>query len=171
MNINVKIINLDRTVIADLIKILFLIGFLTIVPVFHNQMVTGPLVNAILFIATYLFNIRIAVLIGLIPSAVALSIGLLSPVLGPMVPFIMTANILLVISFNYFKNKNYWLGIGISSLLKFVFLSNVSLIVFKLIVKKEIAVGLANMMGWPQLITSLTGGLIAYVFLRKIRKI
>jgi len=37
--------------------------------------------------------------------------------------------------------------------------------------KKEVAVKVATMMSWPQLLTALVGGLLAYLFLKSIRKV
>ena len=52
--------------------------------------------NAVLIIAAVLLSPFEAVLIGLVPSAVALSSGLLPLALAPMVPFIMIGNAILV---------------------------------------------------------------------------
>jgi len=64
-------------------------------------------------------GVDFAILIGLIPSVIALGVGLLPAVLVPMVPFIMISNTLLVVCFAYLRKKNYWLGVVVSSFLKF----------------------------------------------------
>ncbi|TSD05139.1 MAG: [Fe] hydrogenase subunit HymD [Parcubacteria group bacterium Athens0714_12] len=107
-----------------------------------------------------------AILIGLIPSLIALSTGLLPPVLAPMIPFIMAGNTILILTFSYLKEKNFWLGVISASFLKFIFLFSASSIVINLLLKKEIAAKVALMMSWPQLLTALSGGLLAYLFLK-----
>jgi len=164
-----KILEKDRMTI--IIKILVAIGILTIVPMFNNQMITGPIVNAILFIVTYLFGIKYAMLIGLLPSVVALSVGVLPFILAPMVPFIMLSNAILIVIFDYLKYKNYWLGVGMASVCKFIFLFYTSSVVIDLIVKKQIASKIAIIMGWPQLFTAIAGGIIAYIILKSLGKI
>lgn len=149
-----------------------LIGIAILVPAFlHSQAATGPIVNAVLFLATALFAPEIAILVGLLPSLVALSSGLLPAPLAPMVPFIMISNTVLILSFYYLKKKNFWLGIVGASVLKFLFLFGTSTLVINLLLKKELAKQVSLMMNWPQFLTALAGGVIAYLFLRAIKKI
>jgi len=42
--------------------------------------------------------------------------------------------------------------------------------VMNLILKKELALKVSTMMSWPQLLTALLGGLIAYLFLKSTKK-
>ena len=55
------------------------------------------------------------------------------------------------------QNKNFWLAIITSSILKFAFLYTISL---------YFAPKLAFIMGLPQLITAIIGGIIAFLFLK-----
>jgi len=105
--IKFKTIILDKNKLAIMIKILIAMGILIIAPMFNNQMITGPIVNAVLFIVTYLFGIKYAMLVGLFPSVVALSVGLIPFILAPMIPFIMLSNAILIGIFNYLKHRNY----------------------------------------------------------------
>jgi len=162
-----KILVLKKENVFALSRFISLLAVATVAPLFHCQPVTGPIVNAILFVSAVLLNQSQAILIGLIPSVVALSTGLLPPVLAPMVPFIMLGNTILIITFSYLRNKNYWLGVVTSSLLKFLFLYAASSIVINLLLKKAVATKVAVMMSWPQLITALVGGVIAYLFLKR----
>ncbi|PIR92822.1 hypothetical protein COT99_04115 [Candidatus Falkowbacteria bacterium CG10_big_fil_rev_8_21_14_0_10_43_10] len=77
----------------------------------------------------------------------------------------------MIIIFAYFWQKNFWSGMIMASLLKFAFLFSASSLVINLLLKKEIAAQVAAMMSWPQLLTALTGGLIALAFLKGIKKI
>lgn len=146
-----------------------LLGIAVLLPaLIHSQAITGPIVNATLFLATFLFSPHIAILIGLLPSLVALATGLLPAPLAPMIPFIIIGNTILILVFYYLKKKNFWLGVTLASLLKFLFLFSTSSLVIGLLLKKELAKNVALMMNWPQLITALFGGVIAY-FVLKIR--
>ena len=127
-----------------------------------EQMITGPIVNACLFIGAAILGPGNAVFVGLMPSLIALSIGLLPAALALMIPFIMTSNAILILIFSCMKEKNYWLGVVLASITKFAFLFSTSFIVKSLIAKKEIAVKASSMMSWPQLATALLGGIIAY---------
>lgn len=139
--------------------------------IIRYQPITGSIVNATLFLATVIFAPKIAILIGILPSVVALSSGLLPASLAPMIPFIMIGNTILILTFYYLKKKNFWLGIGTASLLKFLFLFSTSSLVINLLLKKEVAKQVALMMSWPQLLTALAGGIIAYFLLKVARKI
>ena len=167
----VKTLIFKKELILSASQFVVLIGIATAAPLIGQQSIAGPIVNAVLFISVILLGSQGAILVGLVPSLIALSVGLLPIVLAPMIPFIMLGNTILVVTFDYFKKKSYWLGIIVASLLKFLFLFLASSVVANLIVKKEIASKVAIMMSWPQLLTALAGGIIAYLFLKTIKKI
>ncbi len=155
----------------SIISFLSLLAIATIVPLFHSQWITGPIVNAVLFISAVLLSVQSAVLIGLIPSIIALSAGLLNPLLAPMVPFIMLSNTILILVFNYSRKFGYTFGVVTAASLKFLFLFFTSTIVTGLIIKKEIASAAAAVLSWPQLITALIGGIIAFGVLKIMKKV
>jgi hypothetical protein len=138
----------------------------------HLQWITGPVVNAVLILAVFLLGIRSALFIALIPSVIALSSGLLPTPLAPMVPFIMLGNAVLVICVDWFarnyqnKVKGYWAGVSMGALLKFALLFYASDVVIGLLAKQELAVKVAQMMSWPQFVTAVAGGVLAWGFLR-----
>jgi len=150
---------------------LSLLGLAVFFPFFQLQIVTGPLVNALLFIATVVLGWRKAVWICLLPSVVAYSLGVLPAILGPMIPFIMLGNIILVVVFHPLWRKNFWLGVGAASILKFIFLFASSRLLFSLILKNTLAPAIAMTMSWPQLYSALIGGIIAYIFLKFVKRI
>jgi hypothetical protein len=156
--------------VLALTRLIVLIGIATFVPLLGQQAVVGPTVNATLFIATILLGPHNAILVGLTPSVISLSTGLLPPVLAPMVPFIMLSNTILILIFHYFWKKSYWSAVALASGVKFLFLFGTSSIVINLLLKKEVASNVSLMMSWPQLATALAGGFIAYLFLRSIKK-
>ena len=167
---NEKVLIMDRERLISVTKFIALIGIATLVPLFHQQMITGPIVNATLFVSAIIFGRQMGIFVGLIPSVIALSVGLLSPVLAPMIPYIMISNAILILTFNFLRNKNFWLAVGVASFMKFLFLFSTSSLVVNLLLKKEIADSVIMMMSWPQLSTALAGGIIAWVFLKKIQK-
>ena len=163
---NTRELALDKKLIISLTRFVALVGVAVIVPLFHQQVITGPIVNATLFLAVIFLGIRMAMFVGLIPSVIAFSAGLLPFGLAPMVPFIMISNVVLILVFSLLKDKNYWLAVFSASFLKFLFLSGTSSIVIKLLLQKKLAPAVATMMSYPQLLTALAGGVLAYLFLR-----
>lgn len=161
----VKIIAINKKVILVVAQFGVLLCVATFAPLLKQQAITGPIINAVLFIAIVLLGIQGAVLIALIPSLIALSVGLLPQVLAPMVPFIMVSNVILVLVFSYLRKRNYWTGMISASVLKFLFLFSTSFVVVNLITKQAIAQKAAAMLSWPQLLTVLAGGVIAYLVL------
>ena len=167
----IKTLTVRREITFILIQFVVLVGVATIAPLFGQQAITGSIVNAVLFTTVAVLGLPAAILAGLAPSLIAISVGLLPSILAPMIPFIMTGNIILILIFNYLKNRNYWLGMISASIFKFLFLFGTSSIIANLILKKEIAQKVIIMMGLPQLLTALAGGLIAYLFLKSIKRI
>ena len=166
-----KTLALDKKTAVNVTKFVGLLGIAVVLPLFHQQWLTGPMVNAVLFIAVFLVGLRNAMLLALLPSVIALSVGLLPPVLAPMIPFIMISNVIMIMTFDRFKEKDFWSGIVISSIFKFLFLWSTSSLVVSLVIKKELASSIASMMSWPQLFTAIVGGIIAYIFLKSIKKL
>lgn len=160
----IKILVLKKENILILMQFATLIGVAMVAPLFKQQIITGSLVNATLFIATILFGIKGAILVGFIPSLISLSVGLLPLSLMPMISFIIIGNAIMVTIFGYLKEKSYWLGMILAASLKFVFLLGSSVIIFDLFFSEKISTGIITMMSWPQLLTALLGGLLAYVF-------
>jgi uncharacterized membrane protein len=137
---------------------------------FHNQFITGPIINATLILCTALLGIRYGVMISLVPSVIALSVGLLPAVLMPFLPFIMFSNIILVWIFNQFKKDHFWEGIIIGSTAKTAFLFLTSTLIMESLAPKAMADQLVIMMSWPQLVTALAGGVIAFGILKTLKK-
>ena len=152
-----------------LIQFIALVGIATVAPLLNQQAITGPIVNATLFISVILLGVQNAILVSLIPSLIALSVGLLPSFLAPMIPFIMVGNIVLIMVFDYLKNKSFWLRMILASVSKFIFLLSTSSLVISLISKEEIISKVSIMMGWSQLLTALAGGFIAYIFLNSLK--
>ena len=162
----VKTIALPKEGIENLIKTLVFVGLAVIFPsLIHIQWVTGPIVNAILFLAVFLVGSRNALLIGLIPSIIALYFGLLPAPLAPLVPFIMISNSILVLLFDWLK-KNYWVAIIVAAAVKFLFLHFSYSTIMDLVLKKDLAPQVAQVLSWPQFYTALIGGFMAWIFIK-----
>lgn len=168
---------LARVNVRSLSQFIALAGAAMFMPFFiHLQWISGPVINAILILILFLVGIRSAMVIALVPSLIALAGGLLPAVLSPVVPFIMISNAIFVISidriYDWSKNtsRGYWTGVLIGAFLKFIFLYVSVSFITKLLIKQELAVKVAQMMSWPQLITAVLGGLIAWLVLKWLRR-
>jgi hypothetical protein len=172
-----KIAALER---SDWKSITWFVGLMAVAIVLprliHNQFITGPIVNATLFLGAYYLGNGAAVMVGLVPSVVALSSGLLPLPLAPMVPFIMISNALLIVVFNWVRkifpdSKGFGSSAILASLTKYLFLYLTSLFVIKAILPSTLATkAMAVMMAWPQLVTALVGAVIAFGIIRILKK-
>jgi hypothetical protein len=137
----------------------------------HQQFITGPIVNATLFLGAYYLGSGGAVLVGLVPSVVALSSGLLPMPLAPMVPFIMISNSILITVFNWARKINFGAGAIVASLAKYLFLYLTATFVILKIMPVTLASKAAlTMMAWPQLVTALAGAVIAFGIIKLVNK-
>jgi len=141
----------------------------------HNQLITGPIINALLILMLLLVGLRAALTVALLPSLVALSSGLLPLVLAPVVPFIMVSNVILILTIDYLLNLEffktaqqsaYFWGIFWGALLKFSFLYSSVILIARLLSNQSLLEVVAKMMGTAQLATALAGGLLAFLALR-----
>lgn len=130
----------------------------------QNQWITGTIVNAILFVATWKLGLVNAALIAIVPSSIALSRGLLIPPQVLLLPYIIISNMLLIATFLNFK-KRLLSGVFIASLVKFTFLASATSLLFA----GKLPATLIQMMQWPQLITALAGGFIAIMVIKKFQ--
>lgn len=155
---------------AKVIAFPLLLGCAMAAPLLGNQFATGTVVNAALFTAVAMFGISYGLMVAIIPSTFALAIGLLPPVLAPMIPFIILGNAALVVIFGgLMRERRYWQSMALASAFKFALIYASSLLVIKLIINETVAANAAAMMSWPQLITAVSGGILGFGIL-KIRK-
>lgn len=164
--INIKNNSLARSIQ----KILFFTILASIIPAFlHAQWITGPLVNAVLFLSVIYCGLSGALIVGMVPSVIALSVRLLPAPMAPVVPYIILGNAIMIVAFAAFRKKNFWLGAGIGALLKCGFLYAVISVVAKLLINQKLAPKVAAMFSWPQLVTALIGGGIAWGIYKLIK--
>jgi hypothetical protein len=166
-----KALVINRIRISALVKFSALLAVVIFAPLFHNQIITGSLVNAALFIAVITLGLREAILISILPSLFALTTGTLPVILAPITPFIMLSNVLLVLVFNSLKNVNYWWKIFSAALIKFIFLFAAASWAINILFHKELPAALLTIFSWPQLLTALIGGVLAYLVTRNIKPI
>jgi riboflavin transporter len=158
----VKTINKIDTVF--LVKTFILTSILIFAPLLKNQMITGTIVNCVLFMSVILLGRNAALSLCVIPSIISLFSGLLSIIMAPIIPFIMISNMILVLSFDFLK-KNQYLAVILSALFKFVFLFLISSFVIKMF---SIGQKVAVMFSYPQFFTALAGGVLAILILKII---
>lgn len=149
----------------------FLFAGIMLAPLFPNQFISGPIVNALLIIITVMLGLRSGILMCFVPSLMALVGGLLPAIMAPFIPFIMVSNIIMVFLFHKLRLKNYWLGAGVGSITKFIFIFITSQLFFNFFVAQAISKNIALMMSWNQLYSAALGSLIAFVFLKTIKRI
>lgn len=168
-----RVITFPNTAVkVKVITFVSLVLISSVTPFFiHSQWITGPLVNAVLFISVVLLGPYAAALIGLGPSTVALSSGLLPLALSPMVPFIMISNTLLVGVFYLSQKKGFTFSVIGASIIKFIFLYSIVTFVMQTMLADPLITKLSIIMTWPQLYTALIGGVIAFGFLKLVKKI
>lgn len=152
-NIVICLFNKQIIVKAGIFALFLAITILA--PFIKIQLVTGTIVNFVLYISTLSLGIEAGLLIGLLPSFVSVFANLLPLALLPMIPYIILSNMILVLVFGLIYKKNFAAAIVASSFFKFIFLFSISYFLFK---------GFVLMMSWPQLATALLGGLAVSVF-------
>jgi len=118
-----------------------------------NQFLVGPLINAILILATFIW------LVGQLPAPMA-----------PFIPFIIIGNLVYVIAFGVLSKYKYgkYIGILVGSFVKYLFLSfSATKVVYLLDVNipKKVLEKLAIMMSTPQLVTAIIGGIFALILI------
>ena len=166
-----KVISVNwRLVAIKTFQLSIFVALAVAAPYFGNQLITGTVVNALLFISVIYLGLESAFILCLVPSLISIYTGLLPLVLAPMIPFIMTGNALLVLVFSKFRAKGFWFGAIPAALVKYVFIWSVGMLLANSVLQ-GVASKLVLMISWPQLVTSLSGACLAYLFLKTIKKI
>jgi len=139
------------------------------------QHITGTAVNALLIIAVETVGVSRALWVGVAPSLVAWGSGILPAPLMVMIPFIIAGNALLVAIFGALRRTSYWLRVTTGAAVKcawlWVTVTLVAIRPFSIQMGQDahpvmIPPAMAQMMSWPQLLTALAGGCLAYGLLR-----
>lgn len=165
-----KTLEANKKIALIVAQFILFVAIVTVAPLIKQQLIVGPIVNATLFISAATLGTAGAIMVGLVPSVISISVGLLPPVLAPVIPFIMISNAVLVSVFGILKKRNFFLGVAIAAIIKYLFLYATSSVVINLLLKKEVASSVAQMMSWPQLVTALAGGILAWGFLKEAER-
>jgi len=152
------------------LKFTTLLGIAVAAPFFHFQAITGTIVNAILMITTVILGRKEATMISVFPSIISIITGLLVPAIFPLIPFIILSNIILIFTFDFLRKRNYWKGVIFGSILKFSFLYISGIVLIKIFEWNSLAKIIAMMFSWQQLLTALSGGIVAFAVLRVLKK-
>jgi uncharacterized membrane protein len=138
------------------------------------QPVTGPAVNAGLFLAANSFGPGSGIIVGILTPVMAWLRGLLPPPLLPMMPFIALGNAVLVLGYVWMRNRfsRKWsmpAAIVAASILKCVALT-ISAQRFCPLIFGPLPSALVWIWTFPQLATALAGGLLFVLIDRAIGK-
>ena len=148
---------------------LFLLLFFTIaiIPLFiHAQWITGTIVNAILIFTCLKIGFRYALFLAFIPSMAALSTGLLPLAISPIIPFIVTGNIILLLIFHLLSRLNFITKLVIAAFFKFQFLYWSAHFLVQYFLPDMFIPSVMLMMGWHQFVTAILGGIIAFSLMK-----
>jgi hypothetical protein len=165
------IISRHRIEWVSLLRLTLLLALALAIPnIGLPQAITGPLVNALLLLTVEWAGVGQAVAVGLASPLSALLRGVLPLPLAVMIPFIMLGNAALVTVYGRLRGKSHWVALGVAATCKFALLyTSVAWLVVKPLAllagdsaPAYIPAATANMMRWPQLVTALVGGLIAF---------
>ncbi|MBD3300476.1 MAG: ECF transporter S component [Candidatus Moranbacteria bacterium] len=118
----------------------------------QNQIITGSLVNLILFAAVARLGLFNALILCPIPSLIALLRGLLPAMLAPVIPIIILSNAVLVIAFQVLKQRSGITKVVAASFLKTAFLYTLVALLF------SVPEQFKYMISLNQALTALIGG-------------
>ncbi len=127
------------------------------------QPVTGPVVNAMLFLAALVAGPWAGVTVGICTPVIAFWRGILPAFLGPLIPFIGLGNAIMVLVFILLRTRQLYVAIAAGAFAKYLVLSTA----VRLLV--TVPEPIALMMQTPQLLTALGGGIIALAVHHVIR--
>lgn len=149
---------------------LVLLIAMSLVPLIRVQLVSGMLVNAMLFLAVSYVGKRAGFALSILPSLVAFWVGLVPAVALPFIPWIMASNVLLVAVFAAAQNSHSLVRYGTSVTAKGIFLLLFGSLVGTLLGGASFAHILSTMFGWIQFVTAGAGAVLAYTMVRVTRK-
>jgi hypothetical protein len=141
-----------------------------------SQLLVGPAVNSVLLLTAYVCGTNYGIATAALTPILALLLGQFPALLASFIPFIMIGNAVYVLAFGVLKNKTRigeYIGVVVGSLLKFLFLyfsASKLVLLLGLGIPKKALPKLAIMMGVPQLITALFGGVITIIIIEILKR-
>lgn len=143
-------------------------------PFTMKQLITGSLVNCILFVFTVYAGLGSAVTVGLLSAVLASIIGV-GPQILPIVPLIACGNALVCVMFWLVAEKlkvnniaAVIAGAGVKC--AFLWLTVVPLLSVLTNVPEKQVKALSIMFSWPQGVTAIVGGALALVIIPRLKK-
>ena len=137
-----------------------------------NQLVTGSLVNCVLFVFTAVGGVWCGVVIGILSALLASVIGI-GPAVLAVVPLVACGNAILCLVFSLVSGKlkaPKILGVPAAAAVKCGFLwLTVPLLLQAIGAPDKTRVMLGIMFSWPQGCTALIGGLLALLILPRLQ--
>lgn len=160
-------------VLAQLAGKLFPAGAVVIGPLSVSQLITGSLVNCVLFVFAARTGALAGICIGLFSSLLAFLLGI-GPALVQVVPVIACGNALLAGLFGLSRRKDWRQEIAMAACagIKCAFLwAAVPAVIASLgtVPVKQAAV-MSAMFSWPQGVTALIGGVLALLILPRLKE-
>ena len=163
-------------VVAQLLGKVIPAGAVIAGPFSVTQLVTGSLVNCVLFVFTATTGIWSGVAIGILSSVLATLIGI-GPAIPAVTPVIACGNAVLAVVFGLLRSREWnfarWaVAAVVAAAIKCAFLWICVPAVLGLlsgVAEKQVA-ALSVMFSWPQGLTALIGGALALVILPRLRK-
>ena len=164
-------LNLQRYITLRLNLITYLLGY-TIPFVFaHPQIITGTVVNALIFTASEKLDRKSLLPILILPSLGALTHGVLfgpqTLFLAYFLPFIWLGNFIQASVFSLTKQQTYPSRVLAASVSKYLLLSLAANIYYQVHVVPQLFV---TSMGIIQLVTACMGGLFSYFIIQSLKE-
>lgn len=128
------------------------------------QLVTGPAVNAVLYVASLFVSPLAGVFIGVITPWTALVLGIMK--LAPAVPVIMAGNVSLCLTSGLLNKRSRYVGMGLAALVKFgVMTAGMRYLISS---GTKVPAAAYASLTTTQLVTALLGGLVALAVLEAL---
>mgnify|MGYP000769776952 CR=1 FL=1 len=160
-------------VLAQLAGKVFPAGALLIGPLSASQLITGSLVNCVLFVFAARTGALAGICIGIFSSLLAFLLGV-GPALVQLVPVIACGNAILAGLFGLSCRPGWrpYVPMVLCALIKCGFLwAAVPWVIGSLgTVPAKQAAAMAAMFSWPQAVTALTGGVLALIIIPRLKK-
>lgn len=139
----------------------------------YNNFIVGPVINAVLIIATASAGIWSGTAIAVIAPLVSAftNKAAIAPLIIGFSPFIIIGNFIYLLLYYLLQKKSRIVGIAAGSVLKSAFLyASISVFTSAVKMQPKVAATLTNLFSWPQLLTALVGGAVAFAVLAAIGK-
>lgn len=142
-----------------------------------GQFVTGSLVNLILIASVVLGGLLSGCIVAVVSPFLAFLVGI-GPAFVQIIPFIALGNLVLVLVyyfiFSKINGKTKWLyaaiaGAAIKFLVLYAGIVKIALSIIPNLKEKQIEMISASF-SWPQLVTALIGGVVAFLILPSVQK-